>query len=301
MVLNFKDKDFASSFSYVALSRVCAIEHVMFETGFSRDRFPEVPTPAVKRRITEGLARKYQTFPVSLPSKALLPVSSRSESPLAGPSPANSLSAPISPAPSAPTATPPATPLPPFSSQAPSSPQQSLPAIVVSSSPVDPLSSERLRGKTLGEAILEDEGRFQDLHRLASLSPETLMLLRSKLEAEDEIALIIGTFSLSGRGPHRWMDLGTDVFNLSTLIDRQWFSARAIDGVLSQLAVLSPGVQLMPSTNVFLHLCRLNVGKSIDNVIDLWPGTHTVVFSLSEDLILSDVSLLPSSFIKANA
>lgn len=29
----------------------------MFETGSSRDRFPEVPTPVVKRRVAEGLAR----------------------------------------------------------------------------------------------------------------------------------------------------------------------------------------------------------------------------------------------------
>lgn len=35
VVLNFKDKDFASRLSYVALSRVCVIEHAMFETSFA--------------------------------------------------------------------------------------------------------------------------------------------------------------------------------------------------------------------------------------------------------------------------
>lgn len=58
----------------------------MFETGFTRDRFPEVPTPVVKRRITEGLARKHQTFLVSLPPKALPPAAL-----LAVPSPSSKL------------------------------------------------------------------------------------------------------------------------------------------------------------------------------------------------------------------
>ena len=35
VVLNFENKDLTSGLNYVALSRVRAIEHVMFETGFS--------------------------------------------------------------------------------------------------------------------------------------------------------------------------------------------------------------------------------------------------------------------------
>lgn len=58
VVLNFKNKDFTSGLSYVALSRVRAIEYVIFETGFSRDRFPAVLTSLVKKRIAEGLARR---------------------------------------------------------------------------------------------------------------------------------------------------------------------------------------------------------------------------------------------------
>ena len=58
VVHNFEDKDFASDLSYVAMSRVHTIEHVMFETSFTRDCFPKVLTPVVKRRIAEGLARK---------------------------------------------------------------------------------------------------------------------------------------------------------------------------------------------------------------------------------------------------
>lgn len=58
VVLNFERKDFTSGLSYVALSRIRDIEHLMFGTAFSRDRFPAVPTPVVKRRVAEDVARR---------------------------------------------------------------------------------------------------------------------------------------------------------------------------------------------------------------------------------------------------
>ena len=95
---------------------------------------------------------------------------------------------------------------------------------------------------------------------------------------KDEIALIISTFPFSEKGPHRWIDLGDNIFNLSTLINRKWLSDSAIDGVLSQLAMLLLGVQLMLFTKAFLHLYRLNIGKPIKNVINLRFSTHIIVF-----------------------
>lgn len=55
---NFETKNFTSSPDYVALLWVQAIEHVIFEINFSQNRFLAVPTPVVKKRIAESLAKK---------------------------------------------------------------------------------------------------------------------------------------------------------------------------------------------------------------------------------------------------
>lgn len=74
------------------------------------------------------------------------------------------------------------------------------------------------------------------------------------------------------------MDLEDNVFNLFTLIDEEWLNGGAINSVLSQLAALLSGVQLMSSTKAFLNFCRLNVGKLIESVIDLQFSTHMIMF-----------------------
>ena len=64
------------------------------------------------------------------------------------------------------------------------------------------------------------------------------------------------------------------------LLDKRWVSSGAIDGVLAELAVLSPGMQLMSSENAFIHLCKLKQNGLVRrvDVIDIQPGTHTLGF-----------------------
>lgn len=76
------------------------------------------------------------------------------------------------------------------------------------------------------------------------------------------------------------MALYVDLYNLSTLLDGQWLTSGAIDGVLAEMAVLSEGVQLMSSEKAFYHLCKLKRRESVlaGEVIDIGPDIHTSVF-----------------------
>lgn len=257
VVLNFENKDFTSGLSYVALSRVRAIEHIMFETGFSRDRFPAVPTPVVKRRIAEGLARRKKVIDnqgeIALESSAVA---------LALPPPA----------------------LPPPAQPPPTRP------------PAVSALHTALRGKTISEAL--QLGAKKQIYDLISLPPGRLNQLFRKIQNNDEIALAIGAFPLLHRqsdgeyrpfakGFRRGMALYVDMYTLCTLLDRQWLSSGAIDGVLAKLAELSPGVQLMSSEKAYLHFCKLRINDTVPpvDVIETQPDTHTLVFpfNLTED------------------
>lgn len=54
VVLNLRNRDDCSGQSYVALSRVRAIEHVAFEVGFSYDHFPSKMPENVMKRIHDS-------------------------------------------------------------------------------------------------------------------------------------------------------------------------------------------------------------------------------------------------------
>lgn len=83
------------------------------------------------------------------------------------------------------------------------------------------------------------------------------------------------------------MALYVDMYTLCTLLDHQWLSSGAIDGVLAELAELSPGVQLMSSEKAYLHFCNLRINDTVPpvDVIETQPDTHTLVFpfNLTED------------------
>ena len=241
VVLNFDSKDFTSGLSYVALSRVRAIEHIMFETGFSQDRFPAVPTPVVKKRIAKGLARRKTPFTSQAP---LLP------------------------------------------------PPKVVPVVLVlGSPPADPALFNDLKGKTVIKALELGKTGIQRMHDLLPESCDILDRLICKIQDKDEIALAIGAFPLLhsqlngeycpvARGFQLGMALYVDLFALCSLMDRQWLSSGAIDGVLAELAVVLPGVQLMSSEKAFCHYCKLKQKTTVPSrdVINIWPDTHTLVF-----------------------
>ena len=76
------------------------------------------------------------------------------------------------------------------------------------------------------------------------------------------------------------MVLYVDMYTLCTLLDPQWLSSGAIDGVLAELAELSPEVQLMLSEKAYLHFCKLRINDTVPpvDVIETQPDTHTLVF-----------------------
>ena len=160
---------------------------------------------------------------------------------------------------------------------------------VISSSLVNTALYDGLRGKIIGEAL--QLGAIQQVRALISMSHRDLTLLLHKIQNKDEIALIISTFPLlhcQPNGEYRpfakslrlGMALYVDVLNLYTLLDELWVSLGAIDGVLAELAVLSPAVQSMSSEKTFIHLCKLLQNGSVRqvDVIDIRPNTHTLVF-----------------------
>lgn len=109
-----------------------------------------------------------------------------------------------------------------------------------------------------------EETANQQMHDLLSLPRESLTQLLSKIQSKDSIALAISTFPLLHHQPNGeyrpfakgfrcGMALYVDVYTLYTFMDRQWLSSGAIDGALAELAVLSPGVQLMSSEKAYYH------------------------------------------------
>ena len=176
VVLNFERKDFTSGLSYVAVLRVRNIEHVMFEIAFSRDHFPAVPTPVVKRRIAEGLARRYKL--ARSPDELTL---STSPTPFSSPLLSPPLFSPPPPSPSPPSPSPPSPSLP---SPSPPSPPPPLLVLPVSSSPpVDPALFDGLRGKTISEAL--QLGEIQQMHDLISLPRDNFTELFRKIQQKD--------------------------------------------------------------------------------------------------------------------
>lgn len=76
------------------------------------------------------------------------------------------------------------------------------------------------------------------------------------------------------------MALYVDIYILCTLLDCQWLSLGAIDGVLAELAELSLGVQLILSEKAYLHFYKLTINDKVPliDVIETQPDTHTLVF-----------------------
>lgn len=58
VVLNFKNKDFISSLSYIALSRIGAIKYAIFENGFLQDCFLALSILINKKKIAKSLTKK---------------------------------------------------------------------------------------------------------------------------------------------------------------------------------------------------------------------------------------------------
>ena len=132
------------------------------------------------------------------------------------------------------------------------------------------------------------------MHELFSLARRELTHLFRKIRQRDEVALAIGAFlvlhcqpdgeyCLFAKGFRLGMALFVDVFGLYSLLDREWLSAGAINSVLAELAVLSPRVQLMSSEKAYYHYCKLKQKQTVllNNVINIWPNTHTLVFSFN--------------------
>lgn len=53
------------------------------------------------------------------------------------------------------------------------------------------------------------------------------------------------------------MDICVGLFSLMTLLNSVWLSSSAIDGVLAELVILMPGVQLMSSKRAFCQFCKI--------------------------------------------
>ncbi|MCJ1425342.1 hypothetical protein MMC29_003230 [Sticta canariensis] len=156
-------------------------------------------------------------------------------------------------------------------------------------------TGEILKDKTIGEAVLNNLQQVQSI-----LPPEGWDLVTEfadKLRANDEIALMIGTLpllyrlpsgklSLSKTGFRLGMNLHVDLFDFLTFMDGEWLSSTAIDGVLAELARVSPGVQLMSSQKAYEHICKLRQDMAVESsdIIRLHPDTHTLIFpfNLSE-------------------
>ncbi|MCJ1463754.1 hypothetical protein MMC07_002363 [Pseudocyphellaria aurata] len=130
---------------------------------------------------------------------------------------------------------------------------------------------------------------LEHLQKIPGGDDDLLKKLDSKLREHDEIALTIGAIPLLHRqsngeygtfvkvhGPG--MEFYLDLFSLCTLLDGEWLSSSAIDGVLAELAVISSGVQLMSSEKTYFHACSLLRNGSISNAINLQPETHTLIF-----------------------
>ena len=156
-------------------------------------------------------------------------------------------------------------------------------------------TGEILKDKSIGDAILNNLEQVQSI-----LPPEDRDLVTefaAELRANDEVALVIGTFpllyrlpsgklSLSKTGSRLGMNLLVDLFAFLTLRDGEWLTSTVIDGVLAELALISPGVQLMSAQKAYEYICKLrqNITVESSDVIQLHPNTHTLIFpfNLSE-------------------
>lgn len=162
--------------------------------------------------------------------------------------------------------------------------------VTISDSSISHSWAEELRGKTIGEVLLI-KGGLEQLEEISAMSNASLVTLKHQLQSKNNVALVIGSFPLLHRQVNgkyepyaRSFRLGlhiyVDLFNLATLLNGQWLSSFAIDGILAELAVLSPGVQLMSSENTFLHYCKLKQNKLVPwcDTMQLHSDTSTLVF-----------------------
>lgn len=161
---------------------------------------------------------------------------------------------------------------------------------MVSESPIKQFP-EAFKSQTVGTTILIRGGLRQIQNLVSELDSPNLRKLKRKLQADDEIALAIGSFPLLhcqsngeyapyAEGCRLGINFHLDLSTLMTFLDNGWLSSSAIGGTLTKLAEFSPGVQLMSSEKVFYHLCKLRQNQEVkpSDVIHLHANTHTLVF-----------------------
>ena len=231
VVLDFQIKDDCSGQSYVALSRVKDIEHVVFETDFSYDRFPSKISDTVRNRLLDSKNRQAKTSHDHLPE-----------------------------------------PIP-----------------VGSAESIEPI--ELFEHLTSAEAILRCSA--SQVAEVAGVAIDVVSNLYDQLITHDEIALVIGQYPLLHREDETLVhakicsrfDVHYDInlWVLSTFLDTEWLCSSAVNGVISRLAELTTGIQLMSSTMTFLTLQKLNQNRPVssEDVLQLNPFVDTIVFPVN--------------------
>ena len=161
------------------------------------------------------------------------------------------------------------------------------------SPPVDPnrLSLLRSEGLTSADAILQFKA-----DEISSIIGDNTSLndFRLKLRKKDPLALILGQYPLLHRQPNGkqshtvtgsrlGFQFDVKLWVLSTLLDKQWLCSSAILGVLAELAVLSPGVQLMSCASIYSLHKKLtsNIPITASDIPILQPNTDTIVCPLN--------------------